>query len=425
MNMDKDDIKVFFPITENTQLVGIEVQLSDSRPDAGFMLRANGISAADRQDFCHTLEGLLGDKVPVKLFYHYRSTADYKRWQGGSHQLSSYIAYARAQSDEGPDHPFPPLCATALLDQRGNLQPVSSAGHAFESKLKTVLAQAESLECFLYAESQPKSDETKTLLQQLEEAGVSCIPVNTVADIPPQLVGTPTHPASASATQATAQTAPAAKPHPLLRGFIGAAALLVLMVVLYPLLSDLSEQQDTRPVIEQVATPAPPKSTAHRQESSTQQPTRPAEARFTFEYPGTDLKTQVKAGDTLSEGKLYPQLTVHQPGYYYWFAVGESQRPEYSAPIQLVAELFHIAGQPHYNPAGATLEFPKGIKQTDDPGYLEFILVNSPRPLPELDRLMNDLSSSSFTWDDQIPPYLNQLLIDIDPVQIQRSRFIF
>lgn len=425
MSMNKDDIKVFFPVTENTQLVGIEVLLSDSRPDAGFMSCANGISAAARGHFCDTLERLLGSRVPVKLFYRYNSAEDYKLWQGDSHQLSSYIAYARAQSDEGPDHPFPPLCATALLDQCGNLQPVSSSGHAFESKLKTVLAQAGSVDYFLYAESQPKSDETKTLLQQLEEAGVSCIPVNTVADIPPQLVGTPTHPSIASAEQTPEQTAPVTKSHPILRGFIGAAALLALLAVLYPLLSDLSEQQDIRPVIEQVATPTPPKSTAHRQGSRTQQPTRPAETRFTFKYPGTDLKTQVKTGDTLSEGKLYPQLTVHQPGYYYWFAVGESQPPGYSAPIQLVAELFHIAGQPRYNPAGATLEFPKGIKQTDDPGYLEFTLVNSPRPLPEFDRLMNDLSSSSFTWDDQIPPYLNQLLIDIDPVQIQRSRFIF
>jgi len=425
MSMNKDDIKVFFPVTENTQLVGIQALLGESRPDAGFMRCANGISVADRQDFCDTLEGLLGNQIPVTLHYHYKKTSDYERWQGGSHQLSSYIAYARVQSDEGPDHPFPPLCATALLDQCGNLQPVSSSGHAFESKLKTVLAQAGSVDYFLYAESQPKSDETKTLLQQLEEAGVSCIAVNTVADIPPQLVGTPTPPASASATQATAQTAPATKPHPLLLGFTGAAALLVLMVVLYPLLSDLSEQQDTPPVIEKVTAPTPPKSTAHRQGPQTQLPTRPAEARFTFKYPGTDLKTQVKAGDTLAEGKLYPQLTVHQPGYYYWFAVGESQRPEYSAPIQLVAELFHIAGQPRYNPAGATLEFPKGIKQTNDPGYLEFILVNSPRPLPKFDRLMNDLSSSSFTWDDQIPPYLNQLLVDIDPAQIQRARFIF
>ncbi|MCV6589338.1 MAG: hypothetical protein OIF57_09950, partial [Marinobacterium sp.] len=113
------------------------------------------------------------------------------------------------------------------------------------------------------------------------------------------------------------------------------------------------------------------------------------------------------------------------PGYYYWFAVGESQPPGYSAPIQLTAELFHYAGQPRYRSQGATLELTKGIKQTDDPGYLEFILVSSPSPLPAFDNLINALSSQSFTRDDRIHPYLNQLLADIDPVQIQRTRFIF
>ncbi|MCV6590702.1 MAG: hypothetical protein OIF57_17000, partial [Marinobacterium sp.] len=304
MSMNKDATKVFFPVTENTQLVGIEAQLSDRRPDAGFMRCANGISVADRQDFCDILEGLLGNQRPVTLQYYYSPTEDYKRWHGNSHQLSSYIAYARAQSDEGPDHPFPPLCATALLAQDGHLQPVSSAGNAFESKLKTVLTQAGSVHHFLYAKGQPISEEGSALLQQLEGAGVSCLAVNTVADIPAQLVGTHSDVSSASATQVTAQTTPARQPGPIWQGLAGAVALLTLIVVLYPLLSDLSSSGNTLAVIEADITPTPQHSASNSQPARAQQPALTATPRFTFKYPANGRIKQVKTGDTLSEGAL-------------------------------------------------------------------------------------------------------------------------
>ncbi len=414
MNTDTINLNIAFPVTQSHQLVSItarEQQHGTIEAEAGFLYETPGLTAQERKGYCDRLVMLLGKRSPdIALFYMYEGTSEHQTWSGNSHQLSSYIAYARACSDKTLTNTWPATCASGTVGNNGDIGPVRSSGEAFEDKLETILNAQQAPQYFLYSSQQPLSTDCKGLLKELERSGITCLAIDSVNDIPEEITSLSNN--TTADNQKPNHQPPVSKPvnKSSFSPKLVLAMLVALVAVLFPLMSDVMTPDTSDSNLDNPAT-APLFTKV-----------QPA-----YEFATSpDNRTTLKGGDKLSAGRVFAKLNVKQAGHYYWFVVGQNRKAnEPQAPV-LVAELFKIAGKNRQINTNTVFNpLPHGMEQTDDPGYLEFILVGAEKPNLQLETLLIHLKNDGFNEDPNVSQVLETLIARLEPNQVQRTRFNF